>query len=79
MIATGGSLKPIQCFYHMIFFVWSSYGRWKYESNEEDKELDIAVPMSDGSSVTIDHLVVGKSKEKLGVHTCPSGENKGAL
>ena len=37
------------------------------------------MPMPDGSSVTIEHVAVGKSKEKLGVHTCPSRENKGAL
>ena len=35
--------------------------------------------MPDGSSVTIEHVAVGKSKETLGVHTCPSGENRGAL
>ena len=63
----------------MISFVWSSDGRWKYESHEEDKEVDIAVPIPDGSSVTIEHVAVRKSKETLGVHTCPSGENKGAL
>ena len=34
LIATGGSLKLIKFFYHMILFVWSSEGRWKYESNE---------------------------------------------
>ena len=37
------------------------------------------MPMPDGSSVTIEHVAVGKSKETLGVHTCPSGENKGEL
>ena len=63
----------------MISFVWRSDGRWKYESNEEDEELDIAVPIPDGSSVAIEHVAVGKSKETLGVHTCPSGGNKGAL
>ena len=63
----------------MISFVWSSEGRWKYESNEEDEELDIAVPMPDGSLVTIEHVAVGKSKETLGVNTFPLGENKGAL
>ena len=63
----------------MIIFVWSSDGRWKYETNEEDEELDIAMPMPDGSLVTIEHVAVGKSKETLGVHTCPLGENKGAL
>ena len=79
LIATGGSLKPIKCFYHMIFFVYSSYGRWKYEPNKEDDELDIEVPMPDGSSVTIEHVAVSKSKETLGENTCPSGEYKGVL
>ena len=63
----------------MISFVWSSDGRWKYEPNEEDEECDIAVPTPDGYLVTIEHVVVGKSKETLGVHTCPSGGNKGTL
>ena len=62
LIATGGSLKRTKCFYHMISFVWSSDSRWKYESNEEDEELDIAVPMSDGYLVTIEHVAVGKFK-----------------
>ena len=79
LISTGGSLIPIKFVYHMISFVWSSDGRWKYESNEEDEEVDIAVPMQDESSITIGHVAVGKSKETLGVHTCPSRENKGAL
>ena len=79
LIATGGSLKPIKCFYQMILFFWSLDGRWKHELNDEVKELDIAVPMPDGYSVTIEHVAVGKSKETLGVHTCPVGENKGAL
>ena len=61
LIATGGSLKPIKCFYHMILFVWSLYGRWNYEPNEEEEELDIAVPMPDGSSVAIEPVAVGKS------------------
>ena len=53
----------------MISFVWSSYGRWKYESNEEEEELEIAMPMQDESLVTIEHVAVGKSKETLGFHT----------
>ena len=61
LIAIGGSLKPIKFFYRMILFVWSSDGRWKYESNEEDEELYIAVPMPDGYLVTIEHVAVGKS------------------
>ena len=61
----------------MISFVWSSECRWKYESNKEDEEIDIVVPMPDGSSVIIEHVAVGTSKEAFGVHICPSGENKG--
>ena len=33
----------------------------------------------DGYLVTIEHVAVRKSKETLGVHTCPSGGNKGVL
>ena len=79
LIATGGSLKPSKCFYHMISFVWSPDGRWKYENNEDDEDLNISVPMPDGSSVFIDHEAVGTSKKTLGVETCPSGDNKGQL
>ena len=48
-----------------------SDGSWKYESNEEDEEINIAVPIPYGSSVTIEHVAVGNSKETLGIHTCP--------
>ena len=49
LISTGGSLKPIKFFYHMISFVWSLDGRWKYEPSDEDEELNIAVPILDQS------------------------------
>ena len=35
--------------------------------------------MPDGYSVCIEHVEVVKSKETLGVHTCPLGKNRGAL
>ena len=59
LITTGESLKQIKYFYCVVLFIWSSDGRWKYEPNEEDEELDIAVPIPDGSLVTIEHVVVG--------------------
>ena len=37
------------------------------------------MPIPDGSSVTIEHVAVGNSKETLGFHTCPTGGNNGAL
>ena len=63
----------------MILLFWSPDGRWKYETNKDDEELDIVVPMLDGSSVFIEHVAVGESKETLGVHTCQSGGNIGVL
>ena len=51
LISTGGSLKPIKCFYHVISFSWIPDVRRKYETNEDDEELDIAVPMPDKSLV----------------------------
>ena len=60
-------------------FFWSLDVRWRYEPYEKDEELDIAVPIPDGPSVTFEHVAVGKSKETLEVHTFPSGGNKGAL
>ena len=63
----------------MILFVWIPYGRWKYETNKGDEELNIAVPILDGYLVCIEHVVVGKSKDTLGVHTFPSGGNRGLL
>ena len=73
-MASGGSLKPIKCFYHLISFKWSSNGTWKYSMNELNDELDIWVPNPGGDVVLIDHLSVNESKETLGVFTCPSGD-----
>ena len=79
LITTGGSLKLIKCFYHMISFVWIPDVRWKYETNKDNEDLDIAVPITDVYLVCIEHVTVGKSKETLGVHKLPSGGNRGAL
>ena len=37
LIASGGSLKPAKCFYHLILFKWKKDGLWDYE-HHEDKE-----------------------------------------
>ena len=74
LIASGGAFKPVKCFSHLISFEWTPDGRWKYSSNESKEEFDVAVPMPDGSSVTIDNLSVDTAKETLGVWTCPSGK-----
>ena len=34
LIATGGSLKPSKCFYHLISFKWKADGSWVYARNK---------------------------------------------
>jgi hypothetical protein len=36
LLASGGALKPIKCFYHLISFKWDADGSWAYEDNKED-------------------------------------------
>jgi hypothetical protein len=31
LIATGGTLKPEKCFYHLIDFAWTQKGGWQWE------------------------------------------------
>ena len=76
LIASGGSLKPEKCFYHLISFDWRGDGTWKYSKNEQEEEFDLAVPLPDGSQVYIEHASVDAAKETLGIYTCPSGCSK---
>ena len=75
LVATGGAFKPVKCFYHLISFVWKRDGKWAYAHNEEREDLDIDVPLPDGSYAPIDHLSVDTARETLGVYTCPSGKS----
>jgi hypothetical protein len=36
LIATGGSLKPEKCFYHLLDFAWLAKGGWQYIAHHED-------------------------------------------
>jgi hypothetical protein len=49
LLASGGALKPIKCFYHLISFEWKADGSWVYENNEESEEFQAVVPLADGS------------------------------
>ncbi len=79
LMATGGAFKPIKCFYHIISFKWKPNGAWDYEKNERREDLDIDIPMPDGSFVPIEHLSVDAARETLGVYTCPSGKSTGHI
>jgi hypothetical protein len=85
LIASGGALKPIKCFYYLVSFQWEPDGSWVYasnevdENNEENIEHRISVPTADGTSHYIQHLGVYEATKTLGSMTCPSGCNNAAI
>ena len=79
LVATGGSLKPEKCFYHLISYCWDRYGQWTYEANEGRQEFGVSVLLPDGESVPIKHLAIDTPRVTLGVSSCPSGSVMGAL
>jgi hypothetical protein len=56
LIATGGALKPAKCLYYLIFFTWKSDGTWNYSTNELKPDLQVRVPLANGSVADIEHL-----------------------
>jgi hypothetical protein len=79
LIATGGTLKPEKCFYHLIDFAWTQKGGWQYVAHHEDVGAALYVPLPDGRRAPILHLAVDKAQKTLGVTTCPSGNSTGSL
>ena len=54
-------------------------GTWSYEDNENDDEFCAVVLLADGSFAHIEHLSVHELTKMLGLMTCLSGCNKGAI
>ncbi len=79
LIATGGSLKPDKCFYHLLDFAWSAKGGWQYIAHHEDGLADITIPMPDGTAAPISPIAVDDAQMTLGVVRCPSGSSYGSL
>ncbi len=79
LIATGKTLKPEKCFYHLIDFVWTQKGGSQYIAHHEDKCAALFVPLPDGTTAPILHLAVDNTQKTLGVTTCPSGNSAGSL
>jgi hypothetical protein len=79
LIATGGSLKPEKCFYHMIDFAWTCKGGWQYIMHHKDQGTAVFVPLPDGTMAPISHLAVDDAQKTLEVVTCPSGNSAGGL
>jgi hypothetical protein len=79
LVATGGSLKPDKCFFHLLDFAWTKKGGWQYVAHHEDETAVITVPMPDGTVAPIMHRAVDDPQKTLGVVTCLSGNSKGSL
>ncbi len=79
LLATGGALKPVKCFYHIISFVWKPDGSWQYNNNEGTPGLGIVVPLGNGTFALIDHLPVTSSTKTLRQMTCLTGSSEGSM
>ena len=79
LIATGGSLKPSKCFYHLISFDWKADGTWSYARNEAPEDLQLWVPQPDDTLASVEHLGVECASKTLGAMTAPSGSPTAAL
>ena len=60
-------------------FSWTSEGKWRYEANDKRADLEIVVPLEDGTHTAIEHLPVTTSTKTLGQMTCPTGCSDGAI
>ena len=48
LIASGGSFKPTNCFYHLISICCNTDRSWTYEKNEDVEDFNIRVHIPDG-------------------------------
>ncbi len=79
LIAAGGALKPAKRFYHIISFGWKQDGSWRYEANEARADLEIVVPLANGTFLPIEHLPVTTPTKTLEQMTCRTGCSQGAI
>jgi hypothetical protein len=79
LIATGGAIKSIKCFYQLISFSWKPDGTWMYEQNKNREDFKIVVPLEDGTFSEIEHLNIDTPTKMLGLMTAPTGSNAKAI
>jgi hypothetical protein len=70
LLASGGALKPIKCFFHLISFQWDKNGNWTYENNKEDEDYQAVIPLADTLVGEIQHLGINDLPLRLqqGLH-----------
>jgi hypothetical protein len=78
LIATGRVLQPQKCFYSVISFDWKN-GEWQYAQNATRDNLQITVPLPDGSSAMISHKKVSHAEKTLGAMTSPDGNSTASI
>jgi hypothetical protein len=79
LIATGGTLKPIKCFFQLISFRWNHSGTWENKDKENLEEYKIVVPLEDGLFAKIEHLNIDTPTKTLGSMTASTGSNAVAI
>jgi hypothetical protein len=70
LIATGGTLKPDKCFFHLMDFQWTRQGGWQYIGHHEDETALMIVPLLNGAPVPIQHQAVNDAQKALVIITC---------
>jgi hypothetical protein len=63
----------------LVSFSWKLDSTWVYDSNEEDEEMQLKIPLPDGSLVQIWHCGVNEVHKTLGTMTCPSGSHEASI
>jgi hypothetical protein len=71
LIATGGSLKPEKCFFHLLDFAWTRKGEWQFIAHHKDDTAAVYLPLLNGTMSAITHRAVNNDQKTLGVVTCP--------
>jgi hypothetical protein len=79
LIATGGSLKPEKCFFHLLDFAWTQKGGGQYIAHHKDDTAAAYVLLPNGTMSAITHQAVDNAQKTLGVVTCPLGNSNGSL
>ena len=47
LMASGGALTPVKCFYYLISLEWNAQGQWRYAVNK--KNFSLCVPTVNGA------------------------------
>ncbi len=68
-----------KCFCHLESFLWKQDSTWEYDKNKNNKELQLLIPLLDGTVAPIEHCGVDEAPKTLGLMTYPSGLHEAAI